>query len=193
MLAQIAEYTAAVNEAKAAIEPAKKEHQAKHKAAEALLAPVVAEIKKIEAIAGEYMDLAVKLQAILNAYYGINEFSYVDENGVTQKLNFTGDKDFSQVATWLKKEIAKYEKKDPAVVAPATSEGKIKDAEAAVAAAQKTLEHAVEGGNYEDSVNGYIAYLKMLLEQEQAKLEHFQAIYEFAVKSLNDYIAALTK
>ena len=33
----------------------------------------------------------------------------------------------------------------------------------------------------------------MQLEQEQAKLENLQAIYEFAVKSLNDYIAALTK
>ena len=188
MLAQIAEYTAAVNEAKAAIEPAKKEHQAKHKAAEALLKPVQDEIKKIEDIAKEYMNLAGELQDILNAYYAINEFSYVDENGITQKVNFKGDKNFTKVEAWLKSEIAKYEKKDPAVKAPETSDGKIKDAEAAVATAQKELDRWIADGEFDA-----VAKAQLALDNAQALLETLKARYDFALSQLNDYVAALSK
>ena len=188
MIAQIAEYTAAVNEAKAAIEPAKKEHQAKHKAAEALLKPVQDEIDKINTIAGEYRDLAGKLQAILNAYYAINEFSYVDEDGNTQKLSFTGNKNFSKVEAWLKSEIAKYEKNDPAIAAPATSEGKIKDAETAVAVAQKNLDRWIADGEFDA-----VAQKQLELDQAKAYLETLKARYDFALSQLNDYVAAISK
>ena len=188
MLAQIAEYTAAVNEAKAAIEPAKKEHQAKHKAAEALLKPVDDEIAKINAIVVEYMNLAGKLQNILNAYYAINDFSYVDETGTTQFITWGANKDFSQVAAWLKTQIAIYEKKDTTVGAPATSEGKIKDAEAAVALAQKNLDRWIADGEFDA-----VAEMQLALDQAQAYLETLKARYDFALSQLNDYVAALSK
>lgn len=175
MLAQIAEYTAAVNEAKAAIEPAKKEHQAKHKAAEALLKPVQDEIDKINATATEYADLASDLQNILNAYYAVNDFSYIDENGVKQSISWGADKDFGQVVAWLKDEISNYETA-------------IETAEDEVAQAQKNLDRWIADGDFDA-----VAQAQIALDNAQAYLETLKTRYDFALSQLNDYVAALSK
>lgn len=188
---QIAGYTKAVLEANAAIDPAKKEHQAKHKAAYALIADVVAEIQAINDKTNEYNALATKLQAILNAYYNTVEFSYTDENGTEQKLTFTSPKDFSKVEKWLKDELAKYEKKDDSYVGTATrpaSEGKIKDAEFKVASAEKALERGTADDEFDT-----VAVKKLALEQAQAELEVAKTRYEYALSQLKAYVAALAQ
>lgn len=188
---QIAGYTKAVLEANAAIDPAKKEHQAKHNAAYALIADVAAEIQAINDKTNEYNALATKLQAILNAYYNTVEFSYTDENGTEQKLTFTGPKDFSKVEKWLKDELAKYEKKDDSYVGTATrpaSEGKIKDAEFKVASAEKALERGTADDEFDT-----VALKKLALEQAQAELEVAKTRYEYALSQLKAYVAALAQ
>ena len=188
---QIAGYTKAVLEANAAIDPAKKEHQAKHKAAYALIADVVAEIQAINDKTNEYNALATKLQAILNAYYNTVEFSYTDENGTEQKLTFTSPKDFSKVEKWLKEELAKYEKKDDSYVGTATrpaSEGKIKDAEFKVASAEKALERGTADDEFDT-----VAEKKLALEHAQAELEVAKTRYEYALSQLKAYVAALAQ
>lgn len=188
---QIAGYTKAVLEANAAIDPAKKEHQAKHKAAYALIADVAAEIQAITDKTNEYNALATKLQAILNAYYNTVEFSYTDENGTEQKLTFTSPKDFSKVEKWLKEELAKYEKKDDSYVGTATrpaSEGKIKDAEFKVASAEKALERGTADDEFDT-----VALKKLALEQAQAELEVAKTRYEYALSQLKAYVAALAQ
>ena len=188
---QIAGYTKAVLEAFAAIDPAKKEHQAKHNAAYALIADVAAEIQAITNKTNEYNALATKLQAILNAYYNTVEFSYTDETGTEQKLNFTSPKDFSQVKSWLKTELAKYEKKDPSYVgttARPDSEGKIKDAEAAIATAEKKLERGTADDEFDT-----VALKKLALEHAQAELEVAKTRYEYALSQLKAYVAALAQ
>lgn len=175
--------TEAVNAAYAEIAPAKEAHQASYKAWTAVGADIKKQKTEIQAKVLEYNNLIVLLDQVIGAYYNNLKFSWVDENGDLQETTFVN---FENAKEWLDTELAKFE-------GTLSNKGNIKDAEEKLATAQKNLEHAVEGGNYENSVNGYIAYLKMKLEQEQAKLENLQAIYEFAVKSLNDYIAALTK
>lgn len=191
---QIAGYTKAVLEANAAIDPAKKEHQAKHKAAYALIADVQAAIDAITDKTKEYNALATKLQAILNAYYNTVEFSYTDEAGTEQKLTFTSPKDFSQVKSWLKTELAKYEKKDSSYVDPTSdasrpnSEGKIKDAEFSVELAEKTLERGTADDEFDT-----VALKKLALEQAQAELEVAKTRYEYALSQLKAYVAALAQ
>ena len=188
---QIAGYTKAVLEAYAAIDPAKKEHQAKHNAANALIADVQAAITAINDKTNEYNTLANKLQAILNAYYNTVEFSYTDEDGNEQKLTFTSPKDFSQVKSWLKTELAKYEKKDPSYVgttARPDSEGKIKDAEAAIATAEKMLERGTADDEFDT-----VAVKKLALEHAQAELEVAKTRYEYALSQLKAYVAALAQ
>lgn len=188
---QIAGYTKAALEAYAAIDPAKKEHQAKHNAAYALIADVAAEIQAINDKTNEYNALATKLQAILNAYYNTVEFSYTDENGTEQKLTFTSPKDFSKVEKWLKEELAKYEKKDDSYVGTATrpaSEGKIKDAEFKVASAEKALERGTADDEFDT-----VALKKLALEQAQAELEVAKTRYEYALSQLKAYVAALAQ
>ena len=188
---QIAGYTKAVLEAYAAIDPAKKEHQAKHNAAYALIADVAAEIQAITNKTNEYNALATKLQAILNAYYNTVEFSYTDEAGTEQKLTFTSPKDFSKVKSWLKTELAKYEKKDDSYVGTATrpaSEGKIKDAEFKVASAEKALERGTADDEFDT-----VAQKKLELEQAQAELEVAKTRYEYALSQLKAYVAALAQ
>lgn len=191
---QIAGYTKAALEAYAAIDPAKKEHQAKHNAAYALIADVAAEIQAITNKTNEYNALATKLQAILNAYYNTVEFSYTDEAGTEQKLTFNSPKDFSQVKSWLKTELAKYEKEDSSYVDPTSdssrpnSEGKIKDAEFSVELAQKTLERGTADDEFDD-----VALKKLALEQAQAELEVAKTRYEYALSQLKAYVAALAQ
>ena len=191
---QIAGYTKAVLEAYAAIDPAKKEHQAKHNAAYALIADVAAEIQAITNKTNEYNALATKLQAILNAYYNTVEFSYTDEDGNEKKLNFTSPKDFSQVEKWLKTQLATYEKKDDAYTDPTSdasrpnSEGKIKDAEFSVELAEKKLER----GSADDEFDT-VATKKLALEQAQAELEVAKTRYEYALSQLKAYVAALAQ
>ena len=191
---QIAGYTKAALEAYAAIDPAKKEHQAKHNAAYALIADVAAEIQAITNKTNEYNALATKLQAILNAYYNTVEFSYTDENGDEQKLTFTSPKDFSQVKSWLKTELAKYEKKDSSYVDPTSdasrpnSEGKIKDAEFSVELAEKTLERGTADDEFDT-----VALKKLALEHAQAELEVAKTRYEYALSQLKAYVAALAQ
>lgn len=191
---QIAGYTKAVLEAYAAIDPAKKEHQAKHNAAYALIADVAAEIQAITNKTNEYNALATKLQAILNAYYNTVEFSYTDEDGNEKKLNFTAPKDFSQVKSWLKTQLAEYEKKNSSYVDPTTdhtrpeSEGKIKDAEFEVELAEKKLER----GSADDEFDT-VALKKLELEQAQAELEVAKTRYEYALSQLKAYVAALAQ
>lgn len=191
---QIAGYTKAVLEAYAAIDPAKKEHQAKHNAAHALIADVAAEIQAINDKTNEYTALANKLQTILNAYYNTVEFSYTDEDGNEQKLNFTAPKDFSQVENWLKDELAKYEKKNPSYTDPTTdatrpnSEGKIKDAEFAVELAEKYLERGSADDEFDE-----VAKAQLNLEQAQAELEVAKTRYDYALSQLNAYVAALAQ
>ena len=188
---QIAGYTKAVLEAYAAIDPAKKEHQAKHNAAKALIADVQAAIDAITNKTNEYNALATKLQAILNAYYNTVEFSYTDENGTKQKLTFNSPKDFSQVKSWLKTELAKYEKKDDSYVGTATrpaSEGKIKDAEFKVASAEKALERGTADDEFDN-----VALKKLALEHAQAELEVAKTSYEYALSQLKAYVAALAQ
>ena len=191
---QIAGYTKAVLEAYAAIDPAKKEHQAKHNAAYALIADVAAEIQAITNKTNEYNALATKLQAILNAYYNTVEFSYTDEDGNEKKLNFTSPKDFSQVEKWLKTQLATYEKKDAAYTDPTSdasrpnSEGKIKDAEFSVELAEKKLER----GSADDEFDT-VAVKKLELEQAQAELEVAKTRYEYALSQLKAYVAALAQ
>lgn len=182
MLAQIAEYTAAVNEAKAAIEPAKKEHQAKHKAASKLTAEVDAAILAITDKVNEYNTLVSDLNNILSAYYNNVEYGYTDENGVPRKIRWAAE--FSDVKNWLEAELAKYEKN----AGWSGSEGKIKDAEAAIAAAEKALERATANDDFDS-----VAFAKLALEQAQAELEVAKARYDFALSQLNDYVAALSK
>ena len=191
---QIAGYTKAALEAYAAIDPAKKEHQAKHNAAYALIADVAAEIQAITNKTNEYNALATKLQAILNAYYNTVEFSYTDEDGNEKKLNFTSPKDFSQVEKWLKTQLATYEKKDAAYTDPTSdasrpnSEGKIKDAEFSVELAEKKLER----GSADDEFDT-VATKKLALEQAQAELEVAKTRYEYALSQLKAYVAALAQ
>ena len=191
---QIAGYTKAALEAYAAIDPAKKEHQAKHNAAYALIADVAAEIQAITNKTNEYNALATKLQAILNAYYNTVEFSYTDEDGNEKKLNFTSPKDFSQVEKWLKTQLATYEKKDDAYTDPTSdasrpnSEGKIKDAEFSVELAEKKLER----GSADDEFDT-VATKKLALEQAQAELEVAKTRYEYALSQLKAYVAALAQ
>ena len=191
---QIAGYTKAALEAYAAIDPAKKEHQAKHNAAYALIADVAAEIQAITNKTNEYNALATKLQAILNAYYNTVEFSYTDEAGTEQKLTFTGPKDFSKVKSWLKTQLAEYEKKNSSYVDPTTdhtrpeSEGKIKDAEFEVELAEKKLER----GSADDEFDT-VALKKLALEQAQAELEVAKTRYEYALSQLKAYVAALAQ
>lgn len=188
---QIAGYTKAALEAYAAIDPAKKEHQAKHNAAYALIADVAAEIQAITNKTNEYNALATKLQAILNAYYNTVEFSYTDEAGTEQKLTFTSPKDFSKVKSWLKIELAKYEKKDDSYVGTATrpaSEGKIKDAEFKVASAEKALERGTADDEFDT-----VALKKLALEHAQAELEVAKTRYEYALSQLKAYVAALAQ
>ena len=191
---QIAGYTKAALEAYAAIDPAKKEHQAKHNAAYALIADVAAEIQAITNKTNEYNALATKLQAILNAYYNTVEFSYTDEAGTEQKLTFTSPKDFSQVKSWLKTQLATYEKKDAAYTDPTSdasrpnSEGKIKDAEFSVELAEKKLER----GSADDEFDT-VALKKLALEQAQAELEVAKTRYEYALSQLKAYVAALAQ
>ena len=191
---QIAGYTKAALEAYAAIDPAKKEHQAKHNAAYALVADVAAEIQAITNKTNEYNALATKLQAILNAYYNTVEFSYTDENGKKQKLTFTSPKDFSQVKSWLKTELAKYEKKDSSYVDPTSdasrpnSEGKIKDAEFSVELAEKKLERGTADDEFDT-----VALKKLALEHAQAELEVAKTCYEYALSQLKAYVAALAQ
>ena len=191
---QIAGYTKAVLEAYAAIDPAKKEHQAKHNAAYALIADVAAEIQAITNKTNEYNALATKLQAILNAYYNTVEFSYTDEAGTEQKLAFNSPKDFSQVKSWLKTELAKYEKTDSSYVDPTSdhsrqnSEGKIKDAEFSVELAEKKLERGTADDEFDN-----VALKKLALEQAQAELEVAKTRYEYALSQLKAYVAALAQ
>ena len=191
---QIAGYTKAALEAYAAIDPAKKEHQAKHNAAYALIADVAAEIQAITNKTNEYNALATKLQAILNAYYNTVEFSYTDEAGTEQKLTFTGPKDFSKVKSWLKTQLAEYEKEDSSYVDPTSdssrpnSEGKIKDAEFSVELAQKTLERGTADDEFDT-----VALKKLALEQAQAELEVAKTRYEYALSQLKAYVAALAQ
>lgn len=191
---QIAGYTKAVLEAYAAIDPAKKEHQAKHNAAYALIADVAAEIQAITNKTNEYNALATKLQAILNAYYNTVEFSYTDEAGTEQKLTFNSPKDFSQVKSWLKTELAKYEKEDSSYVDPTSdasrpnSEGKIKDAEFSVELAEKTLERGTADDEFDT-----VALKKLALEHAQAELEVAKTSYEYALSQLKAYVAALAQ
>ena len=191
---QIAGYTKAALEAYAAIDPAKKEHQAKHNAAYALIADVAAEIQAITDKTNEYNALATKLQAILNAYYNTVEFSYTDEAGTEQKLTFTGPKDFSKVKSWLKTQLAEYEKEDSSYVDPTSdssrpnSEGKIKDAEFSVELAQKTLERGTADDEFDT-----VALKKLALEQAQAELEVAKTRYEYALSQLKAYVAALAQ
>lgn len=191
---QIAGYTKAALEAYAAIDPAKKEHQAKHNAAYALIADVAAEIQAITNKTNEYNALATKLQAILNAYYNTVEFSYTDEAGAEQKLTFNSPKDFSQVKSWLKTELVKYEKEDSSYVDPTSdssrpnSEGKIKDAEFSVELAEKKLERGTADDEFDN-----VALKKLALEQAQAELEVAKTRYEYALSQLKAYVAALAQ
>ena len=191
---QIAGYTKAALEAYAAIDPAKKEHQAKHNAAYALIADVAAEIQAITNKTNEYNALATKLQAILNAYYNTVEFSYTDEAGTEQKLTFNSPKDFSQVKSWLKTQLAEYEKKNSSYVDPTTdhtrpeSEGKIKDAEFSVELAEKNLERGTADDEFDT-----VALKKLALEQAQAELEVAKTRYEYALSQLKAYVAALAQ
>ena len=175
--------TEAVNAAYAEIAPAKKAHQASYKAWTAVGADFLKQKEEIKAKEEEYEEIIELLDKVIKAYYKNLTFSWVTVQGELKEKTFD---DFEDAKEWLDSKLAEFE-------GTLLDKGKIKKAEEKLATAQKTLEKAVEGGDYGDGTNEYIAYLKMVLEQEQAKLEHFQAIYEFAVKSLNDYIAALTK
>ena len=68
------------------------------------------------------------------------------------------------------------------------SEGKIKDAEAAVANAQKQLDRWIADGEFDA-----VAQKQLALDQAKAYLETLKARYDFALSQLNDYVAALSK